>query len=218
MYTETTVHLNRPPNPFVADRGLRNTVMTNIRSPTLARRHRHVDGHGRSNPASDTITIHPLVHEILRTIHSHNAPAGVVDDLLAVLLNTLHGWIFGFPQPRRLLPSRGNVQSESSCHDGREVRARSVKPSEHRGQKSRLFAAGALPGCLLLRVDRYQHPGRRVPLPARMTITVGFDDRYHAAGRDLLAENLCVPPELGDIDLNDTVIRDLLIRLRSRHH
>lgn len=114
VHAETTVHLNRPPKPLVAERELRNTVMTNIRSQTLARRHRHVDSHGKTNPASDTITIHPLVHEILRTIHSHNAQEGVIDGLLAVLLTTLYGWIVDFR-------NRGDYFPLEQLHDHAQV-------------------------------------------------------------------------------------------------
>ncbi|MFF0817774.1 ATP-binding protein [Rhodococcus sp. NPDC003318] len=92
----TTVDLYRPPKPADVDRERRNTVIANIRSKSLARRHRYVDGHGATNPASDTITVHPLVHEILRTIYSRSAPEGVVDERLVVLITLLYGWTLEF--------------------------------------------------------------------------------------------------------------------------
>lgn len=93
VHPTTQVNLMRPPAPVVADQTLRNAVITNLRTQTLARRERYVDGDGQSNPASDTLTIHPLVHEILRKIHTSSASPGVVDDLFSVLMTTLYGWI-----------------------------------------------------------------------------------------------------------------------------
>ncbi|ORA15590.1 NB-ARC domain-containing protein [Mycobacterium asiaticum] len=89
-----TLDLTNPPSPVEASQQRRNAILTNLRSQTIAQRRRYVDASGASNPASDTINIHPLVHEILRTIHQQAAPheADLIA-LLAVFMGCLYGWI-----------------------------------------------------------------------------------------------------------------------------
>jgi hypothetical protein len=89
-----TLDLTSPPRPVEVDRHIRNRILTNLRTQTIARRRSYLDSSGAANPASDTINIHPLVHEILRTIHVHAAPHdGSVINLLTIFMGHLYGWI-----------------------------------------------------------------------------------------------------------------------------
>ncbi|RIR15177.1 ATP-binding protein [Mycobacteroides abscessus] len=89
-----TLDLTHPPSPAQADRHVRNQILTNLRTQTIARRRSYSDPAGATNPASDTITIHPLVHEILREIHLRAAPRdGSVINLLTLFMGHLYGWL-----------------------------------------------------------------------------------------------------------------------------
>ncbi|RGP45290.1 hypothetical protein AWH04_03490 [Rhodococcus erythropolis] len=132
VHPTTHVDLMHPPAPVVADQTLRNAVITNIRTQTLARRERYVDGDGQYNPASDTLTIHPLVHEILRKIHTRSAPPGVVDDLFSVLMTTLYGWILELRNRGDYFPVE-QVRDHALTVLGNFDRvARTASPSEQR--------------------------------------------------------------------------------------
>ncbi len=88
------VDLTSPPRPHEADQHLRNRILTNIRTQTIARRRLYVDGSGTPSPASDTINIHPLVHRILRTIHLQAAPYdSMIMNLLGMFMGHLYGWL-----------------------------------------------------------------------------------------------------------------------------
>lgn len=89
-----TLDLTHPPRPAQADQHVRNRILTNLRTQTIARRRSYFDPAGATNPASDTITIHPLVHEILREIHLRAAPRdGSVINLLTLFMGHLYGWL-----------------------------------------------------------------------------------------------------------------------------
>jgi hypothetical protein len=89
-----TLDLTSPPRPVEADLHVRNRILTNLRTQTIARRRTYLDASGAANPASDTISIHPLVHEILRTIHVQAAPRDdSVMNLLTIFIGHLYGWI-----------------------------------------------------------------------------------------------------------------------------
>ncbi|WP_280827299.1 ATP-binding protein [Mycobacterium sp. OTB74] len=89
-----TLNLASPPRPAAADQHVRNRILTNLRTQTIARRRRYSDTPSATNPASDTIAIHPLVHEILREIHLRAAPHdGSVVQLLALFMGHLYGWL-----------------------------------------------------------------------------------------------------------------------------
>jgi tetratricopeptide (TPR) repeat protein len=86
--------LTSPPKPQEADQHVRNRILTNIRTQTIARRRMYLDASGTANPASDTISIHPLVHRILRTIHLQAAPHdSSIMNLLAMFMGHLLGWL-----------------------------------------------------------------------------------------------------------------------------
>lgn len=100
-----TIDLANPPTPVVASQQRRNAILTNLRTQTIAKRRLYVDASGASNPASDTISIHPLVHEILRTIHRQAAPQEA--DLIALLgdfMGCLYGWIIDFRRTGAFFP------------------------------------------------------------------------------------------------------------------
>lgn len=102
---ETAVFdLTDPPVPEVADQGRRNRVLVNLRTQTIARRRRYLDSSDASNPASDTINIHPLVHEILRSIHRQLAPVERMVDLLTMLMACAYGWIIKFRREGAFFP------------------------------------------------------------------------------------------------------------------
>lgn len=90
---QEALNLATPPKPEFTEQHRLNRIVSTIRTQTLARRRNYVDASGKSTPASDTITIHPLVHEILREIFSHAAPPEHVEDVLGMLMGCLYGWI-----------------------------------------------------------------------------------------------------------------------------
>ncbi|MEA2771071.1 MAG: hypothetical protein QOD93_4033 [Acetobacteraceae bacterium] len=86
--------LASPPRPVEADQHVRNRILTNLRTQTIARRRTYLDASRTVNPASDTINIHPLVHRILREIHMQAAPQdSSIMNLVAVFMGHLYGWI-----------------------------------------------------------------------------------------------------------------------------
>ncbi len=89
-----TLDLTSPPRPVRAHQHVRNQILTKLRTQTIARRRSYSDTSNTINPASDTITIHPLVHEILRDIHLRAAPSDdSVINLLTLFMGHLYGWI-----------------------------------------------------------------------------------------------------------------------------
>lgn len=92
--TVAMLDLTSPPSPVEADPHVRNRLLTNLRTQTIARRRTYLDASGAANPASDTISMHPLVHEILRAIHVKAAPRdGSVMNLVTLFMGHLYGWI-----------------------------------------------------------------------------------------------------------------------------
>lgn len=89
----TLIDLTDPPTPEIADQSRRNRVLVNLRTQSIARRRSYIDASGVSNPASDTISIHPLVHEILRSIYRQQAPFERTLELLLMLMACTYGWI-----------------------------------------------------------------------------------------------------------------------------
>ncbi|MBS0338420.1 MAG: ATP-binding protein [Proteobacteria bacterium] len=86
--------LTSPPKPREGDPHVLNRILTSIRTQTIARRRRYLDTNGAANPASDTINVHPLVHEILRSIHLQAAPHDAsIMNLLAMFMGHLYGWL-----------------------------------------------------------------------------------------------------------------------------
>jgi tetratricopeptide (TPR) repeat protein len=88
------IDLRHPPRPEIADRHRRNVIMANLQTQTIARRRQYAERAGAEGPASDTLNIHPLVHEILRTIHTQGVPARDLLGLLAGLMGCVYGWLY----------------------------------------------------------------------------------------------------------------------------
>ncbi|MDT5115503.1 MAG: hypothetical protein QOE30_1242 [Mycobacterium sp.] len=93
VYAENGLDLVHPPRPEVADPHRRNVIMTNLYTQTIARRRQYVDRTGAENPASDTINVHPLVHEILRKIVLDTTASADLIGLLTGLMGTVYGWL-----------------------------------------------------------------------------------------------------------------------------
>lgn len=92
--TFVELDLTSPPQPQEADQQIRNRILTNIRTQTIARRRLYRDASGTATPASDTINIHPLVHRILRAIHLQAAPEDTaIMNLLAMIMGHLYRWL-----------------------------------------------------------------------------------------------------------------------------
>lgn len=81
-----------PPRPTVVDPRTRDVIMATLQTQTIARRRQYVDSAGIQNPASDTLNIHPLVHEILQTIQLR-ADAATLIGPLTDLIACVYGWL-----------------------------------------------------------------------------------------------------------------------------
>jgi hypothetical protein len=107
-----TLDLTSPPSPVEADQHTRNRILTNLRTQSIARHRTYLDATATANPASDTISIHPLVHEILRAIHVQAAPHDdSIMKLVTIFMGHLYGWIIAlrpsgafFPVEQLLVP------------------------------------------------------------------------------------------------------------------
>ncbi|WP_157978616.1 MULTISPECIES: NB-ARC domain-containing protein [Nocardia] len=91
--SDQIVDLAKPPIPCEADRAVARGLVSVLRTQTIAHRILHLDGYSRSSPASDTISIHPLVHEILRTIHLGELPPGAFQLEATVLMHHMISWL-----------------------------------------------------------------------------------------------------------------------------
>lgn len=91
--TQSSLNLEHPPRPNVADPHRRNVIMSDLSTQTIARRRHYVDRAGGENPASDTLNIHPLVHEILHTIVVDTTSRADLLRLLTDLVGTVYGWL-----------------------------------------------------------------------------------------------------------------------------
>jgi hypothetical protein len=80
------------PRPVEADPVLRRGVFSILRTQTIA--HRVVnDDEGNTTPASDTVAIHPLVHDILQESYLAEVPPGQLQAQSKTLMAYLLGWI-----------------------------------------------------------------------------------------------------------------------------
>ena len=89
----TTVNLARPPRPEIADRHRRNVIMASLQTQTIARRRQYVERPGEEGPASDTLNIHPLVHEIPRSIHTRGVSQRDLLGLITGMMGCVYGWL-----------------------------------------------------------------------------------------------------------------------------
>ncbi|MFZ3395424.1 ATP-binding protein [Rhodococcus sp. 7Tela_A2] len=104
VHQTTTMDLTDPPLPEIADQAQRNRVLVTLRTQTIATRRSYLDSSGISNPASDTITVHPLVHEILRAIYKQAAPTERMLDLLTMLMACAYGWLIQLRREGAIFP------------------------------------------------------------------------------------------------------------------
>jgi len=87
------LRLGHLPEPSFADPALRRRYVTIMRTQSIAHRVLLLDEDGEQNEASETIEIHPLVHEILRRLFLRQIPRVRLTAQLTVMMHFLHGWI-----------------------------------------------------------------------------------------------------------------------------
>lgn len=80
------------PRPEEVDAGLRRGVTATLRTQTIAHRVTNAEP-GTVTAASDTVAVHPLVHEILQQICLARVEAGDLQQMAAGLMFFLVGWI-----------------------------------------------------------------------------------------------------------------------------
>ncbi|QVI26563.1 hypothetical protein MN2019_20060 [Mycolicibacterium neoaurum] len=94
LATERSVSVNLAelPRPAEFDQVKRRAVLTALRTQTIARRVVN-DGDGSRTPVSETVAIHPLVHEILQRSYLDEVPPGHLESQCAVFMYFLVGWL-----------------------------------------------------------------------------------------------------------------------------
>ena len=88
---ERTLDVAEVPRPAEAEPPLRRGVIAALRSQSIARR--VVDEKHTAGPTSETITLHPLVHQILRLSRLAALPPGQLESDASVLMHFLRGWL-----------------------------------------------------------------------------------------------------------------------------
>jgi hypothetical protein len=88
-----TVRIPDQPEPVVAEAILRRRYVTIMRTQSIAHRVLVLDQQGEQNEASETIEIHPLVHEILRRIFLRTIRKDRLNEQLTVMMHVIHGWV-----------------------------------------------------------------------------------------------------------------------------
>lgn len=81
------------PEPTFADAALSRRYIRILRTQSIAHRVLLLDEQGEPNEASDTIDIHPLVHEILRRLFVRRMPSSEMGGQLLMMLYFLNGWL-----------------------------------------------------------------------------------------------------------------------------
>jgi hypothetical protein len=84
--------LSALPRPAEADSTLRRGVIATLRTQTVAHRVVNADL-GNITPASDTVAVHPVVHEILQRSYLAEVPPGRLQGIAEGLMYFLVGWI-----------------------------------------------------------------------------------------------------------------------------
>lgn len=92
---EGNVNLADRPSPAFVDRRLSRSLISTFRTQSIAQRVMNVDDAGAQNAASETIAIHPLVHEILQISYLDRLRPGELQSHALMLMHQLHGWIEG---------------------------------------------------------------------------------------------------------------------------
>ncbi|MFD6354625.1 hypothetical protein [Nocardia tengchongensis] len=93
--TTSTDEINLAHRPPVAEvaKPVTRAVIGLLRTQTIANRVVHRDERDRLTPASNTISIHPLVHEIIRSSYLQALPPGRFQDMAIGLMHYLTSWI-----------------------------------------------------------------------------------------------------------------------------
>jgi hypothetical protein len=87
------IRLGHLPEPAFADPTLRRRYISMMRTQSITRRVLLLDEEGEQNESSETIEIHPLVHEILRRLFLRQIPETRLTEQLTVMMHFLQGWI-----------------------------------------------------------------------------------------------------------------------------
>lgn len=86
------VNLANLPVPTEVDQAIRRGVLSALRTQSIA--HRVVnDGEGNRTPVSETVAVHPLVHDILRRSYLAAVPPGYLESQCTVFMYFLVGWL-----------------------------------------------------------------------------------------------------------------------------
>jgi hypothetical protein len=93
MPEQIEMHLGHTPEPSFADAAVRRRYISIMRTQSMARRVLLLDGDGGQNEASETIDIHPLVHEILQRLFLREIPPIHLASQLTMMMYFLNGWI-----------------------------------------------------------------------------------------------------------------------------
>ncbi|MGW6661272.1 AAA family ATPase [Rhodococcus sp. NPDC055024] len=87
------MNIAEPPVPVFASQTDVNGIVTALRTQTLVHRG-SLDQHSdSSNPAADTVTLHPLIHEITRILYLRTVPPEFLAELGCLLMFHLYGWV-----------------------------------------------------------------------------------------------------------------------------
>ena len=93
MPEDVEMRLGHLPEPSFADAALRRRYISIMRTQSIAHRVLLLDDDGEQNEASDTIDIHPLVHEILQRLFVRQIPPIRLSEQITMMMYFLHGWI-----------------------------------------------------------------------------------------------------------------------------
>jgi hypothetical protein len=89
------INLAEMPRPTTVDPRISRSVISTLRSQSIAQRVMNLDEAGAQNAASETIAIHPLVHEILQISYLDEIPPGRLQEQALMIMYHLLGWIEG---------------------------------------------------------------------------------------------------------------------------
>lgn len=93
MPEQIDMRLGHTPEPSFAEPAVRRRYISIMRTQSMARRVLFLDGDGEQNEASETINVHPLVHEILQRLFLREIPPIHLGGQLAMMMYFLCGWI-----------------------------------------------------------------------------------------------------------------------------
>lgn len=86
------VNLANLPVPTEVNQTVRRGVLSALRTQSIAQRVVN-DGEGNRTPVSETVAVHPLVHEILRRSYLAAVPPGYLESQCTVFMYFLVGWL-----------------------------------------------------------------------------------------------------------------------------